>query len=72
MSGRIVYEPSTPSACERGNCEGKIRAPELRPGTIWKCDECGKQWVVVQGAQYNESYQAWRVLTERNRDGLDR
>lgn len=72
MSGRIVYAPKIPSACERGQCEGKPHAGGHQPGTIWECDECGQQWVVVHGAQYNEEYSAWRKLTEQNRYGYDR
>lgn len=72
MSGRITFIPKTPTACERGSCEGKPDPKLHRDGTIWQCYECGKEWVVVSGAQYNESYTAWRVLTERNRGGSDR
>jgi hypothetical protein len=33
-------------------------------GTLWECDDCGKQWVVVTGAQYNEPYSAWRDASQ--------
>lgn len=73
MSGRIIFEPTDEAACERNrDCADKPIAYLLRPGTIWKCDDCGREWVVVEGAQYNESYKAWRILTERNRKGVDR
>lgn len=55
MSGRIIYVP--PSAHD---CEGRPSADWYKAGTIWECSECGKQYVVVEGAQYNESYSAWR------------
>ena len=71
MAGRITFVPSTPTACEQGHCAGKPSPDPHRPGTIWTCDECGKEWVLVQGAQYNETYRAWRRLTERNRGGSD-
>lgn len=71
MIGRITFEPPHPTACDRGTCEGKPPADNYRPGTIWTCDECDREWVVVEGAQYNEPYQAWRHLTERNREGRD-
>ncbi|AXC37874.1 hypothetical protein SEA_JACKO_14 [Microbacterium phage Jacko] len=66
MAGQIIYTP--PEAHE---CSG-MPVPERYPGgTIWRCDDCGTEWVVVQGAQYNEPYSAWRKLTENNKDGRD-
>ena len=64
MSGRIIFEPHRPNACERGLCEGKPKAENYRDGTIWECDECGSQWIVWSGAQYNEAFSAWRRHTE--------
>ena len=66
MGGTIT--PPPPPAHQ---CEGRPFADGYRAGTIWTCDECGKKFVVVQGAQYNEPYTAWRALTERNRTGSD-
>jgi len=71
MAGKIVYTPALPTACQRGMCEGQPDPKTLQPGTIWECDHCHGQWVVVTGSQYNEYYQAWRHLTERNRKGAD-
>ncbi|WP_234057933.1 hypothetical protein [Microbacterium sp. NFH-22A-Y] len=73
MGGRITFTPPRRSVCDRpAGCQGRP-APEPYPrGTIWTCDECGSEWVVVEGAQYNEAYSAWRRLTDRNRDGSDR
>lgn len=64
MTGRIIFEPKRPTACERGQCEGKPKAENYRDGTIWACDECGSQWIVWSGAQYNEAFSAWRRHTE--------
>lgn len=66
MSGRIVHVPASAH-----RCEGKPLAGNFAPATIWECDDCKKQWVVVWGSQYNETYQAWRELTAANRDGGD-
>lgn len=71
MTGKITHVPNQPTLCERGNCPDKPNANHYFPGTIWQCDECGKEWVVVQGSQYNETYKTWRELTEDNRDGRD-
>lgn len=57
MSGRIVY---TPTPHERHGCQGRPPAADYPAGTLWECDECGMRWVAVEGAQYNERYQAWR------------
>ena len=72
MSGRIIYTPPVPTPCDRGVCEDRPSAENYRPGTVWKCDDCDREWVAVEGAQYNECYKAWRVLTSRNKDGIDR
>lgn len=72
MPGRIIHRPSTPTMHERLGCSGMPPADREAPGTIWQCDECRKQHVVVEGAQYNEYYKAWRALTEANRNGDDR
>lgn len=73
MTGRITYVPQPAAVCERpGGCPDKPRAEAYTRGTVWTCDECGREWVVVTGAQYNEPYSAWRPLTDRNRDGNDR
>lgn len=61
MTGTIIYEPPTPTACERGDCADKPRADQYRDGTLWECDHCGAQWVVWSGAQYNEAFSAWRL-----------
>lgn len=71
MTGRITHTPTPQTLHDRKGCDGKPDANMHARGTIWTCDDCGKQWVVVQGAQYNESYSAWRVLTDRNREGYD-
>jgi hypothetical protein len=57
MTGRIV---STPPRHELHGCEGKPDARNYPRGTVWECDDCAKQWVVVSGSQYNETYYAWR------------
>lgn len=73
MTGRITFTPEPAAVCERpAGCLDKPNHRMLRSGTIWTCDECGREWVVVTGAQYNESYTAWRRLTEANRGGQDR
>ena len=64
MTGRIIFEPKRPTACERGQCEGKPKAENCRDGTLWECDECGSQWIVWSGAQYNEQFSAWQRHTE--------
>lgn len=56
MTGQLI-----PPSTEAHRCEGRPeRAEGLAVGTIWKCDDCGKESVVVVGAQYNETYYAWR------------
>lgn len=60
MAGRIVYEPSHPTLCERGMCEGKPKAENYRDGTIWECDECGSRWEKWSGVRRNEPFDAWR------------
>lgn len=73
MTGKITFTPTPAARCERtGGCPDKPQPSVLKPGTIWQCDECAREWVVVEGAQYNEPYQAWRRLTESNRGGQDR
>ncbi len=64
MSGRIIFKPEMPSACDRGQCDGKPRAADYRVGTIWECDHCGRQWIVWSGAQYNEPFSAWKLHSE--------
>lgn len=66
MAGRIVFRPEAEHRCTE-----LPKADELTPGTVWQCNDCENQWVVVEGAQYNEPYKAWRILTEANRVGLD-
>lgn len=63
MSGRIIFQPPRPTACERGLCESKPVADQYRDGTIWQCDECGSKWEVWSGAQYNEAFSAWRRVS---------
>ena len=60
MSGKIIYEPPRPTACDRGMCQGKPKPERHRDGTIWECDDCGAQWEKWSGAQYNEPFDAWR------------
>ncbi|QDK03259.1 hypothetical protein SEA_DEJAVU_18 [Microbacterium Phage DejaVu] len=66
MGGRIIYVPNDPH-----ECGSKPVSAMLKKGTQWQCNDCDQVWVVVEGAQYNEPYSAWRRLTERNRDGRD-
>ena len=73
MTGRITFVPTPAAVCDRpGGCRDKPHPQVHSRGTIWTCDECGKEWVLVTGSQHNETYEAWRPLTERNRDGSDR
>jgi hypothetical protein len=73
MTGKIIFTPSPLQRCETAlGCADRPPADTLKPATVWKCDECGREWVVTEGAQYNEPYQAWRRLTESNRGGQDR
>ena len=52
-----------------------MRLPDEPPstphvaGTIWTCDECGREWVLVVGSPYNEPYSARRPLTEATETG---
>lgn len=71
MAGKIIYTPP-PRLCGADLCEGRPDPTALTRGTLWMCDICEKVYVVVEGAQYNESYSAWRILTEANREGYDR
>lgn len=72
MTGRITFVPTAAQRCETQlGCPDMPPAAGLVPGTIWQCDGCGREWVVVAGAQYNEPYQAWRRLSEQNRDGRE-
>lgn len=68
MSGRIIFEPKIPTSCDRGQCKDKPRAEGHRDGTIWECDDCGRQWVVWSGAQYNESFSAWKLHRKPSAD----
>lgn len=65
MTGRIIFVPPRPTACDRGQCEDKPRAEGYRDGTIWECDHCGAQWIVWSGAQYNEPFTAWKLHRPR-------
>lgn len=69
MTGSIIYEPPTPTVCERGDCADKPRADQYRDGTLWECDHCGAQWVVWSGAQYNETFSGWRLHRAGSRVG---
>lgn len=60
MPGRITFSPPTQSRHDRIGCHDRPVAENHEAGTIWTCDDCGKEWVVVWGAQYNEIYFAWR------------
>lgn len=73
MSGRIIHMPKPEITHDNYHpCQGIPAAEFLVRGTQWQCDSCDRIWVVVEGAQYNESYSAWRILTDRNKDGRDR
>ena len=75
MTGRIIFQPSRPTAGERGQCEGKPLAESYRDGTIWECDECGSRWEVWSGVKYNEPFSAWHRISEpipNRTDGSDR
>lgn len=61
MTGRIIFEPKIPTSCDRRQCKDKPLAETYRDGTIWECDDCGRQWVVWSAAQYNESFSAWKL-----------
>jgi hypothetical protein len=67
MAGRIVFTPQG-----EHTCTDFPPATEYRPGTIWQCDDCEQQWVVVSGqGEDGKGYSAWRELTDRNRNGED-
>lgn len=66
MPGQIVSLPD-----HAHTCTDTPDPTQYLPGTVWQCDECGTQWVVVEGAQYNVGYSAWRRLTQYNKDGQD-
>lgn len=73
MPGRVTFVPSPKAVCERpAGCLDKPRPEAHARGTIWTCDVCGREWVVVTGSQFNEHYSAWRILTAANREGYDR
>lgn len=67
MAGRITHTPESPHIC--------IGSPDpepLRPGTIWRCDDCSTKWVVVSGqGEDGKGYSAWRELNSRNVRGED-
>lgn len=67
MTGRIILIPEAAHSCK-----GRPDPKPYARGTVWQCDECALKWVVVRGAQYNESYEAWRHLTSANKEGYDR
>lgn len=71
MPGKITHVPSDATIHDQRGCQDRPSPYDYARGTIWTCDECGSEWVVVHGAQYNEAYTAWRRLTERNRDGIE-
>jgi hypothetical protein len=60
MSGRIIFQPTRNACASFAGCAGRPKADAYPAGTLWECDDCHKQWVVVTGAQYNEPYSAWR------------
>lgn len=66
MGGKIILIPESAHVCT-----GKPPAVAYRKGAQWQCDECGHTWVVVYGAQYNETYVVWRKLNLRNVNGED-
>lgn len=68
MTGRILSIPQ-----HVHQCSGQPNPKRLKPGTVWQCDDCEQQWVVVYGqGEDGKGYSAWRKLTEANRDGQDR
>lgn len=73
MTGRITYTP--PAEVLHANlyrCPDMPNPADYVRGTIWKCDDCAQEWVLVEGVQYNESWSNWQRLTESNRDGYNR
>lgn len=67
MPGQIISVP-----LQAHVCDGMPEPTNHVPGTIWQCDECSQQWVVVSGqGEDNMGYVAWRRLTEANRGGQD-
>lgn len=73
MTGKITFTPEEAGPCyQRAGCQGRPLPTLHSRGTIWTCDECSREWVLVTWAQVNESYSVWRWLTERNRGGYDR
>lgn len=64
MSGRIIFVPKSAHKCDPPE-----EVEDYAPGTIWMCDNCTKQLVLVRGAQYNEVYSVWRLLSDKNRHG---
>ena len=55
MTGKITYVPPAAKRCETAaGCSDKPPTDDLQPCTIWRCDECGRDGVVVAGARYNE------------------
>lgn len=67
MAGQIVSVPGQVHVCE-----GLPPAGDHLSATVWMCDDCQQQWVVVRGqGEDNMGYAAWRKLTESNRDGSD-
>lgn len=67
MAGRIIHTPERPHVCT-----GSPEPEPLRPGTIWRCDNCSTKWVVVYGqGEDGKGYSAWRELNGRNARGED-
>ncbi len=67
MPGHIVSIPETIHRCAD-------RPPAIAyvPATVWECDVCHQQWVVVSGpGEDNRGYSAWRKLTDANKGGED-
>lgn len=56
---------------KEGHDCGPFPLVSLPAGTRGECDRCGQEWIVVSGAKYNETYRAWRRLTDKNKDGRD-
>lgn len=70
MTGKFTHIPSVKvqhSTLYR--CPDMPRAEDHITGSIWQCDDCDQEWVVVEGVQYNESWTAWYRLEENNREG---
>lgn len=71
MTGRIVYVPAEDSRHSDDGCPDMPAPEQYEPGTRWACNDCNRVFVMVRGSQYNEYYEVWRKLSERNKGGKD-